>query len=97
MATHKSAIKQDRQSKKRRMRNVRIKSYVKTVTKRVRKAVDEKDVGGISESLAKAISAYDRAASKGVIHKKTASRKISRLTKRVNSVTSHPGEQTSNK
>ena len=88
MATHKSAIKQDKQSKKRKMRNTKIKSYVKTVIKRVRNAVDEKDMKSSTQALVKAIPAIDKAASKGVIHKKTASRKISRLTKRVNSVTS---------
>lgn len=88
MATHKSAMKQDIQSKKRRMRNMRIKSYVKTVIKRARKAVDEKDMEIATQALAKAIPAIDKAASKGIMHKKTASRKISRLTKRVNSVTS---------
>ena len=88
MATHKSAIKQDKQSKKRKMRNTKIKSYVKTVIKRVRNAVDEKDMESSIQALVKAIPAIDKAASKGVIHKKTASRKISRLTKRVNSVTS---------
>ncbi|MBI4620630.1 MAG: 30S ribosomal protein S20 [Desulfobacterales bacterium] len=88
MATHKSAMKQDKQSKKRKMRNTKIKSYVKTVIKRVRNAVDEKDMESSTQALVKAIPAIDKAASKGVIHKKTASRKISRLTKRVNSVTS---------
>ncbi|KAF0118316.1 MAG: small subunit ribosomal protein S20 [bacterium] len=70
------------------MRNTKIKSYVKTVIKRVRNAVDEKDMESSTQALVKAIPAIDKAASKGVIHKKTASRKISRLTKRVNSVTS---------
>jgi len=70
------------------MRNTKIKSYVKTVIKRVRNAVDEKDMKSSTQALVKAIPAIDKAASKGVIHKKTASRKISRLTKRVNSVTS---------
>jgi len=70
------------------MRNTKIKSYVKTVIKRVRNAVDEKDMESSIQALVKAIPAIDKAASKGVIHKKTASRKISRLTKRVNSVTS---------
>ncbi|MEW6616565.1 MAG: 30S ribosomal protein S20 [Thermodesulfobacteriota bacterium] len=92
MATHKSAMKQDRQSKKRRMRNMRIKSYMKTVIKRVRNAVDEKDMESAGQALVKAIPAIDKAASKGVIHRKTASRKISRLTKRVNSVTSSKAE-----
>ncbi|MFH2013037.1 MAG: 30S ribosomal protein S20 [Pseudomonadota bacterium] len=89
MATHKSAIKQDKQSKKRRMRNMQTKSYMKTVTKRVRTGVDEKDLENANQALAKAIPAIDKAASKGVIHKKTASRKISRLTKKVNSLTSN--------
>ena len=91
MATHRSAIKQDRQSKQRRMRNIRTKSYVKTMVKRVREAVAQRDVGGSMESLAKAIRALDKSASKGVIHRKTASRKISRLTKSVNALTSDAG------
>ena len=89
MATHKSAIKQEKQSKKRKMRNTKIKSYVKTVIKRARKSVGEKDIEIATQALAKAIPAIDKAASKGIIHKKTASRKISRLTKRVNAVTSN--------
>ena len=91
MATHRSAIKQDRQSKQRRMRNIRTKSYVKTTVKRVREAVAQRDVDGSMESLAKAIRALDKSASKGVIHRKTASRKISRLTKSVNALTSDAG------
>ena len=55
--------------------------------KRLRKAVEEKDREGAAEALTKAVSALDKAASKGVIHKNTASRKISRLTKSVNSIT----------
>ncbi len=86
MATHKSAIKQDRQSKERRKRNVMVKSYLKTTIKNVRKAVEEKDMESATKALAKAIPAFDKAASKGVIHKKTASRKVSRLTKRVNTL-----------
>ncbi len=88
MANHKSAIKQNRQNEKRRKRNVMIKTYLKTMNKRVRKASDIKDNESANEALKKTISAFDKAASKGVIHKKTASRKISRLTKRVNSIAS---------
>ncbi|MDY6853104.1 MAG: 30S ribosomal protein S20 [Thermodesulfobacteriota bacterium] len=86
MANHKSAIKQNRQNEKRRKRNVMIKTYLKTMNKRVRKAAEIKDTQSANEALKKAISAFDKAASKGVIHKKTASRKISRLTKEVNSI-----------
>ena len=88
MANHKSAIKQNRQNEKRRKRNVMIKTYLKTMTKRVRKASEIKDAESANEALKKAISAFDKSALKGVIHKKTASRKISRLTKRVNSIAS---------
>ena len=88
MANHKSAIKQNRQNEKRRKRNVMIKTYLKTMTKRVRNASEIKDTKSADDALKKAISAFDKAASKGVIHKKTASRKISRLTKRVNSIAS---------
>ncbi len=63
-----------------------VKSYLKTTVKKVRKAVDEKDMESATEALAKAIPAFDKAASKGVIHKKTASRKVSRLTQRVNTL-----------
>jgi len=91
LATHRSAIKQDRQSKQRRMRNIRTKSYVKTMTKRVRETVEQRDVDGSIESLAKAVRALDKSASKGVIHRKTASRRISRLTKSVNALTSDAG------
>lgn len=84
MATHKSAIKRSKQSEKHRMRNTSIKSSVRTKIKEVLAIVDSKDNEGSKVALAKAVPAIDKAASKGVFHKKNASRKISRLTKRVN-------------
>ena len=93
MATHKSALKHQRQSEKRRMRNVSIKSYLKTITKKARKAVEEKDKTGASQALAEAVSAFDKAASKGIIHKKMASRRISRLTRGVNTLDSNVSDQ----
>jgi len=88
LATHRSAVKQDRTSKVRKMRNVKIKSYVKTTIKNVRKAIDQKDLQSATEGLVKAIPALNKAASKGVIHKKNASRRVSRLTRRVNKLAS---------
>lgn len=88
MATHKSALKRQKQDEKRSQRNVHIRSTVKTLIKRVRLAVEAKDIDKARTTLAEAIPAIDKAKSKGVIHRNTASRKISRLTRRVNSLQS---------
>jgi len=86
LATHKSAEKRNRQNEKRRMRNVSVKTNVKTRVKAVLKTVENKDPEGARSALASTIPGIDKAAAKGVFHKKTASRKISRLTKKVNSL-----------
>ena len=88
MATHKSALKRQKQDEKRSQRNVHIRSTLKTLIKRVRLAVEAKDIDKAKTTLAEAIPAIDKAKSKGVIHRNTASRKISRLTRRVNSLQS---------
>lgn len=85
MIRHKSAEKRARQEKKRRAGNISIKSNAKTSVKAVLKAVDEKSPNA-AEILKSAESTLDKAAAKGVIHKNTASRKISRLAKKVNSL-----------
>lgn len=86
MATHKSAEKRSRQNEKRRVRNTSVKSSIKTHVKSVLSATETKDKKGSETVLAAAIPAISKAASKGVFHKKTASRKISRLTKKVNAL-----------
>ncbi len=86
MATHKSAEKRSRQNVVKRLRNASVKSSVKTRMKSVLNAVEEKDTAASVSALAVAIPAISKAASKGVLHKKTASRRISRLTKKVNSL-----------
>lgn len=86
MATHKSALKRQRQNEKKRARNVHIRSTLKTVVKRVRLAVEAKDVEKARTALSEAIPAINKAKSKGVIHGNTASRKVSRLTRLVNSL-----------
>ena len=84
MANHKSALKRNRQSIVRRARNRANKSVVKTAIRLVADAIDQKSVDGAMEALKAAIPVIDRAAVKGAMHKKTASRKVARLTKRVN-------------
>jgi small subunit ribosomal protein S20 len=84
VANHKSALKRWRQNEIRRMRNKIVRTNVKTSVKAVRLAVDETPGETAVEKLNQAQSIIDRAAKKGVIHKSTAARKISRLTKAVN-------------
>jgi small subunit ribosomal protein S20 len=86
LATHVSAIKRARQNEKRRLRNLHIKSTVKTYIKRVRQAIEKKDIEEAEKALHKAIPIIQKAHSKCVFHKNSASRKISRLTRAVNAL-----------
>ncbi len=82
MANHPSALKRMRQNEKRRVRNMSYRSKMKTAVKGYLDAVEAKsaDAADLLKSAARLIS---KGASKGVIHKNTASRTISRLTKRL--------------
>ena len=84
MANHKSAAKRNRQSIVRRARNRSIKTRMKGVVKAVYTAMEENSVDKTMEALKIAIPVIDKTAVKGTLHKKTASRKVSRLTKKVN-------------
>ena len=85
MANHKSALKRNRQSLIRRDRNRANRTKVKTAVKKVEAAIKvEGSVEKAQEALVAAVPVIERAAVKGAFHKKTASRKISRLTKKVN-------------
>ncbi len=86
MANHKSALKRARQNEIRRMRNKSYRTRVNNVTKEIRLAEGESSGETIATKLNIAKSAIDIAAKKGVIHKKTAARKISRLSKFANTV-----------
>jgi small subunit ribosomal protein S20 len=86
LATHKSAEKRDRQSVGRRERNIAARSAIKTKIKSVLSAVESKDQEASAKALKATIPALDKAAVKGVIHKKNASRKVSRLTKKINAL-----------
>lgn len=83
MANHKSAKKRAKQSQVRRLRNKSAKTTLKNMEKKLRAAKEEgsDDQDAI---LRKTQSAIHKAAKKGVLHKKTASRKISRLFKFMN-------------
>lgn len=84
MANHKSAMKRDRQSKVRRLRNRTMKSRMKSAVRKVEEALVAGAEDQAQEALKSAVPIIQKTASKGTVHSKTASRKISRLTKRVN-------------
>jgi small subunit ribosomal protein S20 len=86
LATHPSAEKRDRQNKKHKIRNTAVKSKTKTEIKKVLAAVEELDRESSEKALKNAITVIKKAASKGVYHKNNASRKVSRLTKKVNAL-----------
>lgn len=86
MANHKSALKRNRQSQVRRLRNRANKSQLKTVVKEVLEAVNLQSVEKAQDALKSAIKVIDKIAGKGIIHRNTASRRISRLTRKVNSL-----------
>lgn len=86
MANIKSAKKRVLVSQKKAERNKAIKSRVKTYIKKVDAAVAAKDAAAAKAALPAAISEINKAASKGVYHKNTASRKVSRLTVAVNKI-----------
>ena len=86
MANIKSAKKRILVDRRNAERNKAIKSKVKTAVKGVDAAIAAGDKDAASKALTTAISEINRAASKGVFHKKTASRKISRITISVNKI-----------
>ncbi|MEM1417964.1 MAG: 30S ribosomal protein S20 [Myxococcota bacterium] len=83
MANHASAKKRIRQTAKRTLRNKHIRTTVRTYVKRVRQAIEAGDQAAAQETLKVATRGIDMAVSKGVYHRKTGSRYISRLAHQV--------------
>jgi small subunit ribosomal protein S20 len=81
-----SALKRARQTVKRNLRNTSVKSTLKTVIKKVETAVSSGNKEDAIKALLEAVRELNTAASKGIIHRNTASRKISRLTKKVDTL-----------
>lgn len=82
MRKNKSAIKRVVQAEKRRLRNSHFKSTMKSRIKRAIGAIDKKE-GEVEAIFRNAVSSIDKAASKGVVHKNNAARKISRLARKL--------------
>ncbi len=84
MAHTRSAIKNIRQAERRRMRNQMVKSRVKTLIKHARSLIEAGELEQARLSVGDAISALDRAAERGILHRNNAARRKSRLMKRYN-------------
>jgi small subunit ribosomal protein S20 len=82
VANHQSAEKRNRQNKKKKARNATVRSRVHTQERKLEEAIENKDKAAVNDLLSKTISAISSAHSKGVFHKRTASRKIARLNRR---------------
>jgi len=83
LANIKSQIKRNRQNEKRRLRNRVYRGRARTFVAKANTAIQSEDPEAAKASVLQAISALDRAAQKGVIHKNNAARRKSRLMKRL--------------
>ena len=83
MPIKRSAYKELRKAKLRHFKNISTKSELKTLAKKFQKLVDTKKVDEAKKALNSIVSKMVKAAAKGVIKKNTASRKISRLMKKL--------------
>jgi small subunit ribosomal protein S20 len=83
LANHKSALKRARQNKEHQLRNNSKKTKIKNVVKALEAAIAEKSPAELQEHMHLAQKAIAKTAAKGIIHKRKASRNISRLSKKV--------------
>jgi small subunit ribosomal protein S20 len=88
LANHKSALKRAKQNEEQKLINTGYKTRVKNVVKDVRSEIAEGAGDKAKETLKRAVSVLQKTASKGVIHKKKAARKISRLALQTNQLSS---------
>ena len=84
MANIKSQKKRILTNEKRRVRNMAVRSRMRTMIKNALNAVEAKDAESIKKTVPEALSVIDRAVTKGVIHRNAAARKKSMIQNRVN-------------
>jgi small subunit ribosomal protein S20 len=92
VANIKSQIKRNRQNERRRLRNRSVRTALKTFAKKVRAAVAEGDLERAAEAYRVAAWKLDEAAAKGVIHRRTAARRKSRLARALAKAARPPAE-----
>ena len=83
MANIKSQIKRDRQNKAARDRNRQVRTQLKTSRRRFQQAVEAGDADAATEAYRVAARTYDRAASKGVVHRNQAANRKSSMAKQL--------------
>ncbi len=83
MANHPSALKRHRQSEKARLANRSVRAKLRTMVRQLREAVAAGDADSASTRLREATSQLQKAASKGVLHRRTADRQSGRLARTV--------------
>ena len=83
VATHKDALKRIRQNVKRRARNRHYRSMMRNRIKALVEAIESGDVEAAKAKLPETVGMIQRVASKGIIHKRQADRRVSRLTNKV--------------
>jgi small subunit ribosomal protein S20 len=88
MANIKSQIKRNRQNEKRSERNKTVRTALKTSKKKVRTAIGSGDAEAATTQQREAARSLDKAVAKGIVHKRTAARRKSRLAKAASSVAS---------
>ena len=86
MANIKSQIKRNKQNEKHAERNKAVRTALKTSTKKIRTAVDAGDAEEAQARQRETARALDKAVAKGIVHKRTAARRKSRLAKAASSV-----------
>jgi len=91
LANHPSALKRARQNEVKRVRNKSSKTRVKKAVKEVRAAIAANSAEQAQQSFKEAVSVIQKTASKGVIHKNQASRRISRLARGINRLSASQG------
>lgn len=84
MPNIKSAKKRVEVAERNRLRNVAVKSAIKTATKKVYDAIKSEDTAQITDTLNKVYSVIDKAVVKGILHRNTAARKKSRISDHAN-------------
>ena len=86
MATHKDALKRARQSAERRLRNRHYRSRMLNQIKALRAVIENGDAEAAQAMLPSVVSTIQKTSQRGVIHKRNAARRISRLSRAVNAV-----------
>lgn len=91
---HQSVLKRERQSLKVHHRNKSVINRIKSMVKKVQVAITSKNLSEAEQLLPATVSTIDKAAVKGIIHRNTAARKVSRLTRDVQHAKSVPANKT---